>query len=99
MGENDMTSATMRTATPAEEAKVLDIITLAFVSDPAVRWMYPEPQQYLSNFPEFARGYGGAAFQHGSAYLIEGYVAAALWLPPDVHPNEAAIDALLERYN
>jgi ribosomal protein S18 acetylase RimI-like enzyme len=87
----------VRTATAADEARILDVITLAFAADPPCRWLYPDPQQYLTNFPKFAHGFGGRAFQHGSAYCTDDYLGAALWLPPDVHPDDEALDAVLER--
>ena len=39
--------------------------------------------------------FGGRAFDHGTAYIIEGARAAALWLPPGVEPDEAAMDAIV----
>jgi ribosomal protein S18 acetylase RimI-like enzyme len=51
----------------------------------------------LANFPKFAQGFGGRAFQHGTAYCTDDYLGAALWLPPDVHPDDEMLDAVLER--
>jgi ribosomal protein S18 acetylase RimI-like enzyme len=92
-----MSPVAIRTATPLDEALIIDVITLAFVADPALRWLYPDPREYLTSLPEFARGYGGRAFDQGRAHFVEGYVGAALWLAPDVHPDEEALNALLER--
>ena len=66
------------------------------VADPAVRWMYPNAQQYLESFPNFIRLFGGKAFETGSAYYIEGFAAASLWLPPEVNPDENALMALFK---
>jgi ribosomal protein S18 acetylase RimI-like enzyme len=49
------------------------------------------------HFPSFVRAFAGKAFAHGSAYCVDGYAGAALWLPPDVHPDEDAMMALLQR--
>jgi ribosomal protein S18 acetylase RimI-like enzyme len=92
-----MASVAIRIATAADQGRILDVITLAFAADPPSRWLYPDPQQYLANFPKFARGFGGRAFQHGSAYCTDDYLGAALWLPPDVHPDDEMLDAVLER--
>jgi ribosomal protein S18 acetylase RimI-like enzyme len=70
---------------------------LAFSSDPAVRWAYPDPHQFFSSFPEFVRAFGGKAFEHGTAHYVEGFTGAALWLPPDVLPDEEALGSLLLR--
>ena len=76
----------MQTATAAEEAAVFAILTLAFSSDPATRWTWPDPKAYLEAFPHFAMAFGGAAFEKGSALRI-GSAGAALWLPPGTDPT------------
>lgn len=76
--------------------QVVDVITLAFSADPAVRWMYPNSQQYLESFPNFVRLFGGKAFETGSAYYVEGFAAASLWLPPGVSPDENALMTLFK---
>jgi ribosomal protein S18 acetylase RimI-like enzyme len=43
------------------------------------------------------KAFAGAAFARGTAYYVDGNAGAALWLPPDVHPDEEALNALLER--
>ena len=91
-----MTMQTVETATAAEEAAVIAILTLAFSSDPATRWTWPDPRAYLEAFPCFAKAFGGAAFGEGSAHRI-GSAGAALWLPPGVSPDDAAIGALMQR--
>jgi len=55
------------------------------------------PAQYLQHFPSFVSAFGGNAFTHGSAHYVDGYRGAALWLPPDVHPDEEALLTLLQR--
>ena len=39
---------------------------------------------------------GGRAFEHGTAYYLRGYAGAALWLPPEVQPDEDALVALFQ---
>lgn len=72
-------------------------IVLAFVSDPAARWSWPEPGDYLRNMPLLARAFGGKSFALGTAFGIDRLAGAALWLPPDVSPDEAALTELIER--
>lgn len=84
-------------ATAADEGPIFAVLTLSFAVDPTVRWLYPDPQQYLTCWPEFIRAFGGCAFDHGTAYHTEGYTGAALWMPPGIRPDEAALVALLER--
>jgi ribosomal protein S18 acetylase RimI-like enzyme len=92
-----VTTPIVRIATAADEAPIIDVLTLAFSSDPAARSAYPDPRQFLRHFPSFARAFGGKAFSHGSAYHVDGYAGAALWLPPDVHPDEDALMDLMQR--
>lgn len=91
-----MTAQTLATAAASDEAAIVDVMTLAFSTDPAVRWTWPDPQRYLTHFPRFVRAFGSRAFTNGSAYYIEGHAGAALWLPPGVQPDEEAMIALLQ---
>lgn len=87
---------TIRTATKADEAAVIDVIVLAFSTDPVARCTWPDPGVYLRTFPGFARAFGGNAFAHGGAHLADDQRAAALWLPPNVHPDEDALGNLMQ---
>jgi ribosomal protein S18 acetylase RimI-like enzyme len=86
----------IRTVKPGESDAAISTVVMAFSADPAARWMYPDPQQYLLHFPRFVRAFAGKAFQYGSAHIAgEGY-AAALWLPPHVLPDEDALQRILQ---
>lgn len=87
-----MTMAIVKTAALADEARVIDALRLAFVADPATRWVWPDPQKYLTHFPSFAKAFGGRAFENQSAYYVGDYFGAALWLPPNIHPD---VDSLM----
>jgi ribosomal protein S18 acetylase RimI-like enzyme len=92
-----MTTPRVKTAGPSDEAPAIAVVVLAFSADPAARWTWPDPHQYLAHFPEFVKTLGGKAFAHGSGYYVDGHVGAALWLPPDIHPDEDALMTLLRR--
>lgn len=83
----------VKTAKVSDESAVMDALKLAFAADPAVRWIWPDPQEYLSNFSRFAGVFGGKAFECESAHYVGNYYGAALWLPPNVHPD---VEKLLE---
>lgn len=36
------------TTTPSDVDRAVGVIVLAFSGDPAARWVYPDPQQYLT---------------------------------------------------
>jgi ribosomal protein S18 acetylase RimI-like enzyme len=91
-----MTTVAISNTTASDEQRAIDVIVLAFSADPAVRRMFPDPTQYLRNFPKFVKAFGGKAFQHGSAYHIDGFLGAALWLPPNVHPDEEPLAVLID---
>jgi len=91
-----MTIPRVKTAIESDEAGVIDALKLAFGADPATRWVWPDPQKYLSHFSSFAKAFGGKAFAFGSAHYVENYSGAALWLPPNVHPDVEPLIALLQ---
>jgi GNAT superfamily N-acetyltransferase len=68
------------------EATVAALIA-SYVDDPFMRWLFPDTQQYLRNFPSFVLTFGGKAFVRQSAYLAGQNCAAALLLPPRVRPD------------
>ncbi len=91
-----MATATIKTVTTVDEESAIAVVVLAFSADPAARWTWPDAQQYLIQFPKFIRALGGKSFAHGSAYYVDGYAGAALWLPPEVRPDEDALSTLLQ---
>ncbi|MGD9630572.1 MAG: GNAT family N-acetyltransferase [Pyrinomonadaceae bacterium] len=72
----------------ANAAAAIGVITLAFSTDPIARWVYPDPHEYLTHFPEFIRAFAGKAFERSTAYLSPRAKGAALWLGPGVEPDE-----------
>jgi GNAT superfamily N-acetyltransferase len=78
-------------------ASVFGGVTLGFAADPVGRWIYPDPNVFLANFPRVIDLFGGRAFEHGSAYRNDDFTACALWLPPDVHPDEDNLVAHFEK--
>ena len=92
-----MAVPTVRSATHADKAVAVDTIVLAFAGDPVARWLWPDPHQYLTNMPRFTVAFGGEAFSHDTAHCIDNFSGAALWLPPDVHPDEGALGQVVEQ--
>jgi len=76
---------------------VVHTIVLAFAADPVVRWFWPEAHQYLESMPAFTVAFAGGGFKDGSAYTTDAYRGAALWLPPDVHPDDNAVGDIVEQ--
>jgi len=91
-----MTTTLIETNSTAE-ARLIAAIVTAFTADPAVRWLYPDAQQYLTHFPEFARAFAGKAFDYGTADDLDEHSAAALWLPPNMQPDETTVMNVLQQ--
>jgi GNAT superfamily N-acetyltransferase len=94
-----MLTIDVRSATEADRQAVIDVITLAFSTDPMTRWSFPAPATYLSVMPEMVRAFGGTGFAHGSVHVVEGGSAAAMWLPPGVHADADRLAALTEQHS
>jgi GNAT superfamily N-acetyltransferase len=92
-----MTQFAIRPARPSDEDFIVSALVMAFSSDPAARWVWPDPSQYLAHFPGFVRAFGGRAFAHNTAYFAEGLAGGALWLAPGIEPDEEVLVNLLER--
>jgi ribosomal protein S18 acetylase RimI-like enzyme len=88
----------VRLATRADEAAVIDVMTLGFSADPMARWSFPDARTYMTQMPALVRAFGGKAFDAGTAYYVDGYVGAALWLPPGVEPDIEALDAIVDTH-
>ena len=57
-----MVTPIVKNAIESDGSGVIDALKMAFVADPATRWVWPYPQKYLSNFSSFAKAFGGKAF-------------------------------------
>lgn len=94
--DNTMSDHQVQIATESEQNAVIDTLKLAFGSDPATRWVWPDPQKYLLHFSTFAMAFGGRAFSHKSAHYVGNYSGAALWLRPNIEPDISTMLSLLQ---
>jgi len=85
-----------RVTTAFDETKVIATQVLAFGNDPVARWLYPDPLQYLTYFPQFVRTFGNKALEHKTTYFADRYIGAAFWFPPSVEPDGDPLIDLLE---
>ncbi len=91
------TSPSISTVAGADKERAVATIVTAFSGDPALRWVLPDPRQYLTYAPEFVRRFCGRAFEGQSAFAVEGFMGAALWLRPGVEPDGESLDELMQR--
>jgi GNAT superfamily N-acetyltransferase len=79
------------------QAAAIATLVSAFTDDPVERWLYPESQQYLAQFPKLVAAFGGEAFQEQTAWMLGDFSAVALWMAPGSEPNgEAIVEVLSE---
>jgi ribosomal protein S18 acetylase RimI-like enzyme len=90
-----MSEYPVRIAEEADRDAVLDVLMLAFSSDPCMRFGFQKAQGYRAQFNAFASAMGGGAFASRSAYIADEGAAAALWLPPGVEGDGETIGALI----
>ena len=91
-------STTVRPATPQDVDAVVGVITLAFSADPMARWSLPNPRAYLEAMPSVVRAFGQSAFDSQSAYCVDGFLGAALWLAPGAEPDGERLASLIEEH-
>jgi ribosomal protein S18 acetylase RimI-like enzyme len=90
-----VTSASVEVIRSADRRRGVAALTLAFAADPIMRWAWPDPYQYATYWPKIAEAYGGRAFDHGTAHVLENFAAVALWPPPGVVSDEAALGEVI----
>jgi ribosomal protein S18 acetylase RimI-like enzyme len=86
----------VKTVSADDEDTAIRTIVAAFRDDPIAQWFYPDARQYAEVFPSFVKAFAGGAFAHNSAYCTADGCAAALWLPPGIHPDARALETILE---
>jgi ribosomal protein S18 acetylase RimI-like enzyme len=91
-----MTMPSITPASLAERDTAIGVLVLAFGADPMARWCWSDPHVYLETFPRFAQAFAGEAFVKGTAWCADGSAGTALWLPPNVQPDEDALGTLME---
>jgi ribosomal protein S18 acetylase RimI-like enzyme len=80
---------------PEDKARLLQTIVLGFSADPMARWASPDPAVYLDRRDEFFDAMGGAAFDHGTAFVADDGAAVATWLPPGVAADGDRMSAIM----
>lgn len=80
---------------PEDKARLLQTIVLGFSADPMARWASPDAAVYLDRRAEFFDAMGGAAFDHGTAFVADDGAAVATWLPPGVESDVERLSAIM----
>lgn len=80
---------------PEDKTRLLQTLVLGFSADPMARWASPDAALYLARRDEFFDAFGGAAFDHGTAFVADDGAALATWLPPGVKPDGERMSAIM----
>lgn len=75
--------------------QAITTLVLAFGTDPVARWIYDGPHQYLLHSSRLFRALGASSFQAGAAERTEDGLGVAIWLPPGVHGDDTALEAVI----
>lgn len=73
----------IRTGTWDDEPKVGALMALAFATDPFVRWVLPDPHDYVTESLKHAGITTAPAFDRGTVYMIGDAYGAAVWIAPN----------------
>lgn len=78
-----------------DRERAISTLVSAFIHDPVERWLFPEQEHYLAQFPGFVAAFGGEAFDKRTVWRLGDFWAVALWLPPDTEADGDAIVRVL----
>jgi GNAT superfamily N-acetyltransferase len=92
---NDSDQRTIHLVQHGDVPRAVSLQVTAFSADPVMRWLWPEPRDYLRHFPDLVHGFGGGAFGHGAAHVTGDFLGGTLWLPPGITPDEEALERLM----
>jgi GNAT superfamily N-acetyltransferase len=87
----------IRPAARSDRGRFEAAMTMAFTADPAARWAWSDPLQFIKIFIPLVTLFGGKSFDHGTAYVIGDFAGVAQWLPPTVLPDDGPIGELFEQ--
>ncbi len=73
------------------QRRCVGTLIAAFADDPVARWLFPEPGQYLDHFPRLVGAFAEPALEAGTAFQVDGFAGAAVWLAPGQEPDEDAL--------
>lgn len=81
----------IRSVTRADRDRFAAAMTMAFSADPAARWAWPDPLQFVRTFMPLVTLFGGKSFDCGTACVAGDFLGVAQWLPPGVQPDDGPI--------
>jgi ribosomal protein S18 acetylase RimI-like enzyme len=89
---------TVKLAGPSDLDDILQILTLAFATDPCIRYIFRSAGAFLSGYPRFARAAGAPSASVEGAWMAQDGSGAALWLPAGVNADQAVSQGALAEH-
>ena len=71
--------------------QVKSAILLAFSSDPFIRWLFPNPNDYVEKFSIWIDEFISIGMPAEGVYADEGVSGSAIWLPPGINLDEGVL--------
>jgi GNAT superfamily N-acetyltransferase len=84
----------VRLATPDDRARVVETLVAAFVADPVLRYLFPGEADFAAGAPVFFGGLFDKRCAAGTAWVVDGGSAAALWDSPSAPETPTDLSAL-----
>ena len=71
--------------------QVKSAILLAFSSGPFIRWLFPNPNDYVEKFSIWIDEFISIGMPAEGVYADEGVSGSAIWLPPGINLDEGVL--------
>lgn len=78
--------------------EIIETISVAFRTDAAARWLFPDEENFHHVFGRFARAFAAPAFEHRTAHFTDQFAGAATWFPPRVNGEDEPVMEVIEEF-
>jgi ribosomal protein S18 acetylase RimI-like enzyme len=92
-----MSTPTTVVTRAGEIERLVAPLVLAFSTDVMVRWLLPEPRQFLQYFPRVVQVHANRVVEYGGAFHTTDFRGASLWYPPGVEIDGESLAEVLEQ--
>jgi len=72
--------------------RVKGVLKLGFTSDALVRWVFPDPANYLKSFDVWMQEFSKIAYENDVVYSEKNFAGASIWHPPGAEFDEAVLE-------
>jgi ribosomal protein S18 acetylase RimI-like enzyme len=83
-------------AYPKDLERVKSVLKLGFASDALVRWVFPDPANYLKSFDIWMQEFSKIAYEHDVVYSEKNFAGASIWHPPSAEFDETVLESTFD---